>query len=723
MTFDITFAVRGMSCVSCSRAVEESLGRLPEVKYVSVNLGGGKVYAVTEGEPIWENLAAAVSAAGYTPLEEPPGEDEEAAMFQAALRRTLLAWAAALPAAVLMILHMSGMHIPWLTGAEILAGFAVLLGPGRHILKGAWTAVSHRHANMDVLVSLGTIAAWTTALLAFFHFPIWSFGAMAPLLPAFHLSGRLLEERLRHRAGADLRALTSPEGGKVNLIKNGELIAVPLESVEVGMRIHIRTGERIPLDGRVISGGGGVSEAMISGEPLPVAKSVGSEVTGGTVLESGLLEVEVTRTGEDLFLSRMIALVEQAQGVQIPLQALADKISGIFVPVILCLACVSFGSWLLFYKYLQPLLMWAVLILPWIPADAGPWTIAVFAMVAMLVVACPCALGLATPMAVSVGSGLAARRGLLIKGGEALQTSGELDVLIFDKTGTLTVGRPSVVFSSLSDPDRQAAAALEAHSIHPLARAIAGWAQSFPGSEKDLPKVENVSETAGEGISGLVNGVPYTVGRPNSGTESSGTRVEVTRNGLPAGHILLKDAVKPEAAAAVAALLKQGVRPIMATGDGEGAARETARLVGIPENDVRFSLKPEDKLRLVQSFQQQGLRTGMTGDGINDAAALKASDVGFALAQGTDLSMEAGDVIITRGGLEKIVLALKLSKLMARKIRGNLIWAFGYNIVALPAAALGLIHPLVAEAAMSVSSLGVVLNSLGIRRGKGARKE
>lgn len=716
MKYDMSFAVDGMICASCVRAVEKEINKVPGVEYVSVSLTDGKTYVVTKAEPDWDSFAAAVEKAGYIPLEVVPSEDESEAIFKRARHRVLIAWTVALPAVLLMILHMSGIELTWLPIAEVLAGVLVLFGPGRGILKGAWTAVTHRHANMDVLVSVGTMAAWSTAVMALADFPIWSFGTMAPLLPAFHLTGRLVEERLRRKAGASLRELTSSDVTRVTVIGQDKIDELPVEAVKVGMTVRIRTGERIPLDGRIISGSGSVVESMITGEPLPTAKVSGDEVVGGTVLENGYLEVEVTRTGKDSFLARMLTLVEQAQGGQFPLQALADQISGVFVPVVLSLTVATFAAWMFFHENLNPLLHRFSTVLPWLPADAGPWTTAVFASISMLVVACPCALGLATPMAVSVGIGLAARRGLLLKGGEALQTSGRLDILVFDKTGTLTEGKPTVISSTLNDEDRQAVALLETHSIHPLAHAIVNWASSE--DVNSTSDVKEVKETAGEGISGLIGGIHYSIGRPgnqNSVTEKIGTTVEVLKEGKTVGHIVLNDAIKAEAADSIRMLTKRGVQPVMATGDGLDIALEVARKTGIPRNNTHAGLKPEDKLRIVQSFQKQGLRVGMIGDGINDAAGLKAADVGFAFAQGTDLSMEAGDIIITRGGLERIAEALALSSLLVKKIKGNLLWAFAYNLIAIPAAALAFIHPLMAEATMSLSSIGVILNSLGIR--------
>lgn len=719
MAYDNVFAVGGMSCVSCVRNVEKGIGEIPGVTYVSVNLTSGKAYVVSDTDLEWDTIAGAVGNAGYEALKEIPTSETIEANFRLARRRVIVAWAVAIPATVLMIIHMAGITMPMLPVLEILAGLAVFCGPGRLIFRGAWNALKHFHANMDVLVSLGTIASLSTAFLALFDFPVRSFGAMAALLPAFHLGGRLLEESLRRQVGADLRSFTDSGGGMANVLHDGKIIPIPVETVSVGMRLRIRSGERIPLDGRIIEGRGAVSEAMINGEPLPVQKDCGDEVIGGTVLESGMMEIEVSKTGEDAFLARMINLVEQAQGVQIPLQALADKVAGIFVPLVFLFALLSFASWAVFYAQLSPLLQKVSMLLPWVPSDAGPWTTAVFAMVSMLVVACPCALGLATPMAVSIGSSLAARRGLLIKGGEALQTSGILDVLVFDKTGTLTEGHPKVVYSNLSDEHVKIACAIEMFSIHPLAKSIIAWATESGLQAPEGMNIENIEEIPGVGVRALVDKLPYSLGKLRQeapDVDITGSRVDLFQAEQYLGCIVLSDPVRADAAKAVEALHRRGIRTLMATGDTSSTALDVARQVGIPEQDVFADLKPEDKLRIIQDCQAKGERSGMIGDGINDAAALKAADVGFSMVHGTDLSIEAGDVVITRGGLEQIVEALDLSALMIRKIRSNLIWAFGYNIVALPAAALGLIHPLMAEAAMSISSLGVVLNSLSIRR-------
>jgi len=720
-TVDFSFAVAGMSCASCVYVVEKELGKVAGVDYVSVNLTGGKAYVVGDGRPDRDDLFAAVKRAGYQPLVDLPSEEEVERKFRLVGRRLALAWAVALPAMLLMVLSMSGVRIRYMEFLEAAAGIGTIIGPGRQILKGAWVALTHRHANMDVLVSLSVVAAWVTAVLAGLAVPIQSFGALAPMLAAFHLTGRYVEARLRRRAGADLRSLMSLKGENVSAIgADGTVWELPVEAVKEGMRLKVRSGERIPLDAVIISGSGAVSEAMISGEPLPLSKAVGDEVIGGTVLESGFLEVEVLRTGEDAFLARMLVLVEQAQGIQVPLQALADRVAGLFVPVVFGFSMAVLAAWALFYPSAAMWLERVGDVLWWVPAGAGGWTTAVFAMVSMLVVACPCALGLATPMALSVGNGLAARNGLLIKGGEALQTAGELDVLLFDKTGTLTEGRPSVVHSSLNAADASALVSLETYSVHPLARAIVEWNGGESGEALNTPTPQDVKEEAGKGIGGTIDGVQYTVGRALDAVDvevrSGHSVIQIWRDGSSAGFLVLADEVKPDAVAAVDALKKRGVRPVMITGDAEGTALSVATMVGIPVKDVKAKLHPEDKLRIVQDFQQSGLRVGMIGDGINDAAALKAADVGFALSDGTDLSMEAGDVVITHGGLKRIVEALTLSSLMVRAIKGNLFWAFIYNVLALPLAAAALVHPLMAEFAMSISSVAVLFNSLAIRR-------
>ena len=711
-----------MTCAACSQFVEKTLASVPGVNFVSVNLNSGKAYIASDNELTWETVSAAVKKTGYQPLQDVPGEDELVLQARAAKTRVLTAWAITLPTMVLMILAMTGTAIPWLPIAESVAALLVFAGPGRLTLNGARIAIMHKHANMDVLVSLGAFAALSTAVLNLVNIPIRSFGSLASMLLAFHLTGRLLENYLRRKAGADLKGLMTESDPTAWVKSDNGYRELPLEVVKKGAVIRVRTGERVPLDCRVVSGHGALNEAMVTGESLPRSRGPGDEVVGGTVLEQGVLEMEVLRTGEDGFLARMIELMEQAQGTQVPLQVLADKIAGIFVPVVLALGLLSFFAWAVFYNVLAPILHMAVDIFPWVPDGAGPWSTAVFAAVSLMVVSCPCTLGLATPMAISVGTGLAARLGLLIKGGEALQTMGKLDVLLFDKTGTLTSGSPAVVWSNLSDIDKLAAGILESHSLHPLARAVRTWALPDNTSfETDNLRVEEVKEEAGKGISGKVGGIYYSAGRPEGESPLTGdfpegcTIVEIRRENSIAGYIALTDPVRDDAAAIVKTLSRMGIQTIMATGDRENAAMNVAKQIGIGTENVRASLHPEDKLRIVQEFQQQGLMVGMMGDGINDAAALKAADIGFALSHGSDLSKEAGDVVIIRGGLERAVWAMEISKLITKKIRSNLVWAFAYNLLAIPAAGLALIHPLAAEAAMSISSVAVILNSIAIR--------
>ncbi|MCG8453207.1 MAG: heavy metal translocating P-type ATPase [Spirochaetales bacterium] len=724
---DFSFAIGGMTCVSCSSFVEKTLAELPGVHFVSVNLSTGKTYVRGDSHVTKDLLFLAVQKAGYTALDEVLSDDDDQKRFRSSLRNVILAWAAAALAMGIM------MFLPASSGGfgrrlfDVLIGLIVIVGPGKKILKGALIAIRHHHANMDVLVALGALAAWATGVASAFGLPLQSFAALSPMIPAFHLTGRLLEERLRRKAGKDVRALMTNTHSSVRVVhEDGEIHEIPVDTVSLGMRIRILSGESIPLDGKILSGEGAVGEALVTGESLPVYRGVGEEVIGGTVLERGSLDVEVLRTGDDAFLAKMLTLVEQAQGQTVPLQALADRIAARFVPAVVFFAFIAFLLWGIFGFSWLPLLENLADIFPWIPQDSGSWTIGAYVFVALLVVACPCALGLATPLAVSVGAGAAARRGILFKDGAVMQNAAHLDVVIFDKTGTLTQGKPQVVFSSLSPEEAGIAAALEHYSVHPLAQAVTDWAETM---ELSIPEVEEVEELPGEGIVGKVHSHLYRLGRPSPDfskpevVPSGATIVSLDRDGESVGILAFIDPLKKEAQAAVAKLQSLGVQPVMATGDGESAAMNVAKQVGIPKDNVHWRMKPEGKLELVQSLRGEG-RVAMAGDGINDAAALKAADAGFALAEGTDLSLEAGDVVILKGGLARIPETMALSRAIGRKVKGNLLWAFGYNLLAFPLAAAALVHPLMAEVAMSLSSITVVMNSLSLRkRGESEDKE
>ena len=715
-----TFGVEGMTCASCVRIVERSLKKMEGVHFVSVNLGTEKAYVITDENVSFHDIEKKVGSAGYKALEEVPDEDKIKKDFALAFKRMVIALSVMVPMSILMILHMAGFHLPHFVLLEALAAAFVLFVPGRGIIKSAYIAAVHFHANMDTMVSAGAFAAWVTALLNFAGMDISSFGTISLMLVALHLTGRYIESRLKHNASGEIRSLLSMTPKDASVMKDEKIIKVPIEGISIDDMVVVRTGERIPLDGIVTEGSGYIDESMITGEPVRVFREKDSEVTGGTVLEKGSLTFRVTRTGDDTFLARMIKLVEDAQSSKVPIQAFADRVTNYFVPAVFLIAFISALSWGLNYENMNPYLTWLSQYLPWVKADAGALSTSIFIFIAVLVIACPCALGLATPMALIAGSGLAAKQGLLIKNGEAIQSAETVDVIFLDKTGTLTHGRPEVTETGLDKDAMSIAMALENVSIHPIAEAVLRYCQV--NGIVPVHGMEDVQETAGEGISGLYNGEKYILGRPldaslYSEMMSQGkTVVELRKGDSVKGYIAVSDPVKDDASEAVVMIKALGIKPVMLTGDSRATAEAVAALVGIDE--FIAGVRPQEKLYALQERQKLGEKVCMVGDGINDAAALKAADIGIALGTGTDLSIESADIIITGGKLTSVPAESKISRITFSKIRQNLFWAFFYNLAALPAAVAGIMHPAIAELCMILSSINVILNSAGIRNKK-----
>lgn len=738
--YQTTFAVEGMTCASCVRIVERQLKKLDGIEYVSINLATEKGLLVSDIPLDEKTISEAVRKAGYTYKQQAATEDIIQKKFKAAEKLFIQALAVTIPLMILMVIHMAGVHIPGYLWMEFAAGAFVLFYTGRHVIRGAAIALTHRHTNMDTLVTLGALAAWLTTPMAILGMPVLSFGAISTMIIAFHLTGRYIENRLKYRASQDIQSLLKLQSSTARIIlDNGKQEEVPVETVKPGQKLLIRTGDRIPLDASVVSGSGYIDESMVTGEPVPVFKEADAEVIGGTLLEKGNMTVSVSRVGEDTFLSKMIRLIEDAQSSRVPVQAFADRITKVFIPVVFSLAAAAGLTWYFAYPLLQPFLLQAQTLLPWIDPYAGPLSTAIFTFVASLVIACPCALGLATPMALVAGSGAAAKKGLIIKDGEAIQTAKDIDVILLDKTGTITKGSPTVVETDIPQEELANLAALEGYSSHPLGLAIISYVkqteQNKPASGgSDSEKTENssyssgkpaiavseVNEEEGEGITGRIDGKTYRIGRPKDPKQyeqemgKGHTVIEAAVDDQPLGFFAVADPVKEDSAEAVRLFTQEGILPVMVTGDEESTARSVARDVGITE--IHAGYRPDEKLRLLRSYQKQGKTVAMVGDGINDAAALKAADVGIALGTGTDLSIESADIIIISGELTRVNSAIEISRLTFRKIRQNLFWAFMYNLIALPMAMAGLLHPAIAEAAMTFSSINVILNSMGIRK-------
>jgi Cu+-exporting ATPase len=736
---DADLKITGMTCAGCAANVEKALKSAPGVVSASVNLMTELAQVKFDPDKVTrDHLIDAVRRSGYGAdivrvSERSAQADDTEAHLAAARRRLLLAWALTVPVGVLMALHMTGAwmppHMDWI---EILLSLPVLAVAGAETYAKGWKTSLHGSPNMDALIALGTGAAFITGPMKVAGMPIESFAAVAAMIMAFHLTGRYLEARARGRASQAIRRLLELGAKTARVEQMGQEIEIPVDQVKPGDTIRIRPGEKIPTDGRVLQGSSAVDESMATGEPLPVDKQPGDEVIGGTINASGALKVQATKVGADSFLAQVIKIVQEAQAAKIPIQALADRITGVFVPIILLVALATFLAWFFVPGTMGALAELAAPYLAWVPIEASPLSLAIFSAVSVLVIACPCAMGLATPTALMVGTGVGAAQGILIRHGEAIQSMRDVKAVCFDKTGTLTRGKPAVVEISAESSSGPAvlgvAASAERHSEHPIARAIvdAAKAQGLP-----LDEPVDFAASAGRGVSALVGGRRVLVGKEallrEKGINTSAiegklreyeerghTAVLVAVDGQAVGAIAVADTLKPEAAGAIDALKRRGLRIVMITGDNERTARNVAANLAIDR--ILANVLPGEKADAINDVRREFGFVAMVGDGINDAAALAQADIGIAIGTGTDVAIESADVVLVHGNLNALVTAIRLSNATFAKIRQNLIWAFGYNLIAIPLAVLGLLHPLVAEAAMALSSITVVTNSLRLRR-------
>ncbi len=743
--------IGGMTCASCAARVEKRLNRIDGVS-ATVNYATEKARVALPETATSNDLVAAVEKVGYTaslpaPARREQSGDDEAGETDSANRdgdelqplRQRLVTAVVLAVPVIAMAMVPPLQFTYWQWLSLTLAAPVVVYAGWPFHRAAWTNLRHGSATMDTLVSMGTLAAFGWSLWALFFgtagMPGMTHGfeltisrtggssniylEVAAGVTAFLLAGRYFEARSKRRSGAALRALLELGAKDVSVLRGGREERIPTEQLTAGDLFVVRPGEKIATDGTVEEGSSAVDMSMLTGESVPAEVSTGDQVAGATVNAGGRLAVRATRVGSDTQLAQMAKLVEDAQSGKAEVQRLADRISGVFVPVVIAIAVATLGFW--------------------IGVGAGP-TVAFTAAVAVLIIACPCALGLATPTALLVGTGRGAQLGILIKGPEVLESTRRIDTVVLDKTGTVTAGRMTLVDVHAADgTDRtellRLAGALEESSEHPIAQAVAKAATQEAG---ELPAVQGFQNIEGLGVQGVVEGSAVLVGRAQLlaersqqlpveleraklAAESDGrTAVAVGWDGRARGVLVVADAIKPTSVEAVRQFRRIGLTPVLLTGDNETVAGAVARQVGIDE--VTAEVLPKNKVDVIERLQHAGRTVAMVGDGVNDAAALAQADLGLAMGTGTDVAIEASDLTLVRGDLRAAADAIRLSRRTLGTIKGNLFWAFAYNVAALPLAAAGLLNPMIAGAAMAFSSVFVVSNSLRLRRFKRLRQ-
>ena len=613
----------------------------------------------------------------------------------------------------------------------ILLSLPVLFWVGRRTYTAGFNAIRHGAANMDTLIALGTGASLLTGP-AYFFFPVANYAGVAAMIMAFHLTGRYIEETAKGQASQAIRKLLELGAKTAKILRDGEEVEIPIDEVEVGDTMIVRPGEKIPTDGVILEGLSAIDESMATGESMPVNKGPQDEVIGATVNQEGLLKINATKVGKDTFLSQVIKLVEECQGSKVPIQEFADKVTSVFVPIVIGVSLLALLSWLFLSTPMSNLVQLGSF-LPWVNPNVGVITLAIVSMVAVLVIACPCALGLATPTVLMVGSGMGAERGILIRNGEAIQTMKDVQVVIFDKTGTLTKGRPEVTdivqVDGVSETELlHFAGSAELGSEHPLGRSIFEKGKAL---DEDLEQPKNFQAVRGMGVKATIGDHTVLVGSRRLMRENdldpttlestmealedeAKTAMLVAVDGRLLGVIAVADTLKEDSVDAVQELHRMGLQTAMITGDNQRTAEAIARIVGI--DHVLAEVLPDGKVQEVQKMQERYGLIAFVGDGINDAPALTQSNVGIAIGTGTDIAIEASDITLVRGEISGVVESINLSRATFAKIKQNLFWAFFYNVAMVPLAVIGWMHPVLAEVAMATSSITVVSNANQLRK-------
>lgn len=717
-----TFVITGMTCANCSARIEKELIDQPGVVSATVNLATEKA-TVKYQETTTDQLIKCVETIGYGAiLYDEAHKQKIAEEKQAYLKKMkfdlIISMILTLPLMLSMIAMLLGSHAGIVYFfhrpiVQLILALPVQFYVGWRFYKGAYHALKTKAPNMDVLVAIGTTAAFMLSIYnGFFssHSHDLYFESSSMII-ALILLGKYLEHTAKSKTGAAIKQLMSLQMKTAQVLKNGEEKTVPMDEVEVEDILVIRPGEQVPTDGRIITGSTAIDESMLTGESVPVEKKENDIIFGGTINTNGLLQMQVLQVGKQTVLAQIIQMVENAQGSKAPIQKIADKISGIFVPIVLIIAFLT-------------LVITGVL--------TKDWQLALIHSVSVLVIACPCALGLATPTAIMVGTGVGAKNGMLIKGGEALEAAAHLNSILLDKTGTITKGLPEVTDVIGSEDTLVLFYSLEYASEHPLGKAIVAY-----GEEKGISAypVTDFKAHPGAGISGRINDAFYFVGTRKRLTEMNVSFDEFQEQALKLeqtgktvmflaseervlGMIAVADQIKTDAKEAIVKLQQQGIEVFMVTGDNQLAAQAIGQQVGIDPAHIFAEVLPEDKAKYVEQLQKEGKKVGMVGDGINDAPALALADVGIAMGSGTDIAMETADVTLMNSHLTSIYQTITLSAVTLKKIKQNLFWAFIYNTIGLPFAALGYLNPIIAGGAMAFSSVSVLLNSLSLSRKK-----
>lgn len=725
---EVKYKVEGMHCASCVMNVEKAIKSVKGVEKVIVDLSNKSV-RIKVGENIdFETFYKAVKKAGYELINE---TQKEADYLKKEKIRLIFSILISIPLALKMLLemffHIEFLPMFWNMIFDVIMSGVVIFVIGFPVIKATLLAFKNFYFNMDSLIGIGSIAAFLTGVLKILNFKIEDFSIIGSMIITINFIGNYIKELSTGKTGEAIKKLIELGAKEAHLIIDGDIVNVSVENLEVGDIVLVKAGEKIPSDGIIIEGEASIDESMVSGESLPVDKRVGDKVIGSTININGILKVKIEKVGEETFLSSVIKMVENASSSKVPIQQFADKITSVFVPVILILTLITFGMWYFFPEFMLKIRS----IFPWVIEGGDRLSNAIFASIATLVIACPCALGLATPTALMVGMGKAALNGVLVRNGEAIERMKEIDTVIFDKTGTLTTGKP-VVTNFITDNKEEffkLAYSIESLSNHPLAISITNYLKNYvKETEIKFEKFENIP---GRGLKAIYNSKKIFAGSLAFLSEegvnikendyeklkeflSKGTTiVAIGLDNKFLGAFVISDEIKIDSIEAIELLHKRGIKTIMLTGDNRHSAEYISKKTGVME--FYAELLPDEKIDFVRKLQNQGHKVAMVGDGINDAPALKQADVGIAIGTGTDIAIETADIALVGGNLNGVYKAFLISTKTFDKIRENLFWAFFYNVIAIPLAMIGILHPIIAEIAMALSSINVVFNSLRLK--------